>query len=220
MKHEAALYINTVQYINKIDFLLGRSIVNLYLPWSCNLTNSANRERLNIFLKKVEKKAFRIVISYTYDNDEALDIVQDSMIKLVRSYANKGEPELTPLFYRILYNTIKDWKRRSFIKNKFISFFGASSSGDEYDPINLVEDSSQNVERKISNHQTLNKVEIAITHLPERQRQAFVLRIWQDLDVKQTAKAMSCSEGSVKTHLSRALKNLKNYLGEARHEPT
>lgn len=220
MKHEAALYINTVQYINKIDFPLGRSIVNLYSPWSCNLTNSANRERLNIFLKKVEKKAFRIVISYTYDNNEALDIVQDSMIKLVRSYANKDESELTPLFYRILYNTIKDWKRRSFIKNKFFSFFGTSSSGEEYDPINLVEDSSQDVERKISNHQTLNKVEIAITHLPERQRQAFVLRIWQDLDVKQTAKAMSCSEGSVKTHLSRALKNLKNSLGEAHHEPT
>ncbi len=220
MKHEATLYINTAQYINKIDFPLDRSIVNLYSPWSCNLTNSANRERLNIFLKQVEKKAFRIVISYTYDNDEALDIVQDSMIKLVRSYADKDESELTPLFYRILYNTIKDWKRRSFIKNKFFSFFGSSSNDDDLDPINLVEDSSQDVERKISNHQTLNKVEVAITHLPERQRQAFVLRIWQDLDVKQTAKAMSCSEGSVKTHLSRALKNLKDYLGEAHHEST
>lgn len=215
MKLQAALNINTAQFINRIDFPFDGSIVNLYSPRSYNLTNSANRDRLNKFLQQVEKRAFRIVISYTYDHDEALDIVQDSMIKLVKSYPDKDEAELTPLFYRILYNTVKDWKRRSFIKNKFFSFFGILNSHDEYDPINMAKDSSQDVERNIINHQSLNEVEIAITYLPERQRQAFVLRIWQELDVKQTAKAMSCSEGSVKTHLSRALRSLKSSLGEA-----
>ncbi len=189
-------------------------IVCLSTLWSKVLVNSADKDKLDIFLQKVDKRAFRIALSYTRDRDEALDIVQDSMIKLAKSYATKSESELTPLFYRILYNTIKDWKRRHFVKHKVFAIFNKGDSCEEHDPVQLAIDGSQDIEKNLINHQTLSAVEIAVTNLPERQKQAFTLRIWEGLDVRQSAQAMGCSEGSVKTHLSRALSSLKENLKE------
>ncbi len=195
-------------------FELNSPIVGLSAPWSNTLVNTINKDRLNIFLQKVDKRAFRIAISYTNDRDEALDIVQDSMIKLAKSYGSKPESELTPLFYRILYNTIKDWKRRAFIKHKVFAIFNKHDSEDEHDPIKLAVDNSRDTERDAINQETLSTVELAISNLPERQRQAFTLRIWEGLNVRESASVMACSEGSVKTHLSRALNTIKNTLGE------
>ncbi len=198
-----------------LELSYDNPIVIILLPWSRTLVDLAEKYKLNTFLQKTEKRAFRIALSYTQDRDEALDIVQDSMIKLARSYGSKPESELTPLFYRILYNTIKDWKRKHFIKNKIFAFIHKDNSDNDQNPIMMTIDHSQHVEKNIINQETLGEVEIAIANLPERQRQAFTLRIWEGLDVKQSAQVMSCSEGSVKTHLSRALNSIKQSLGEA-----
>lgn len=193
-------------------------IVILSTLGSKALVNSANKDKLNIFLQKTDKRAFRIALSYTKDRDEALDIVQDSMIKLARSYGSKPESELTPLFYRILYNTIKDWNRSHFIKNKIFAIFNKNDSDNEHDLVLLATDKSQDIEKNAINRETLSAVEDAVSNLPERQRQAFTLRIWEGLDVKQSAQAMSCSEGSVKTHLSRAIASLRLSLDENSYE--
>lgn len=187
-------------------------IVCLSTLWSTVLNNPADKHKLDIFLQKVDKRAFRIALSYVHDRDEALDIVQDSMIKLAKSYGSKPESELTPLFYKILFNTVKDWKRRHFIKHKVFAIFNRNDSDDNHDPLQHAVDNSQDIEKNAVNQQTLSAVECAVKNLPERQKQAFTLRIWEELDVRQSAQVMKCSEGSVKTHLSRALSNIKQNL--------
>jgi RNA polymerase sigma-70 factor (ECF subfamily) len=175
------------------------------------------RERqLNQFLASVERRALRFAEIAVRNRDEALDLVQDAMIKLARNYAGQPEAEWTPLFYRILQNGIRDWHRRQMVRNRVMVWFGRTSeSADDYDPIAQAPDPmGRTPDEQIESRQAMEKLELAVAHLPARQREAFMLRTFEGLDVAGTALAMGCSEGSVKTHYSRAVHTIRDVLGE------
>lgn len=145
------------------------------------------------------------------EEDAALDIVQDSMLKLAEKYGDRPAEELPMLFQRILQNTIRDFYRRSKVRSMWTTLLSAFSSDDdeENDPLETLaadEDDAgpRTPESKLLQAQTLNLIEDEIKKLPARQREAFLMRYWEDMDVAETAAAMGCSEGSVKTHCSRA----------------
>ncbi len=175
------------------------------------------RERqLNQFLARVERRALRFAEIAVRDRDEALDLVQDAMIKLVRNYAGRPEVEWTPLFYRILQNGIRDWHRRQMVRNRVMVWFRRTTEpGDDYDPVAQAPDPlGRTPDEQIESRQAMQRLEQAVVDLPARQREAFMLRTFEGLDVAGTAIAMGCSEGSVKTHYSRAVHTLRDALGE------
>jgi len=175
------------------------------------------RERqLNRFFADVERRALRIAEIAVRDRDEALDLVQDAMIKLARNYAEKPAAEWTPLFYRILQNGIRDWHRKQNVRNRVMSWFGRSSNDDDdRDVIAEAPDPlGRAPEQELQTAEAMDELELAIGRLPARQREAFMLRTFEGLDVASTAAAMGCSDGSVKTHYSRAVHSLRDALGE------
>lgn len=175
------------------------------------------RERqLNQFLSGIERRALRIAEINIRDRDDALDLVQDAMIKLVRSYSGRPEEEWAPLFYRILQNGIRDWQRRRRVRNRVMVWFGRPAGDDaEYDPVVLAPDpAARTPEEELQTAQAMTRLEGAMRALPDRQREAFMLRTFEGLGVAATALAMGCSEGSVKTHYSRAVHALRDRLGE------
>lgn len=148
----------------------------------------------------------------TGDADEAHDIVQDAMLQLVRSYANRSEQEWGPLFYTILQSRISDWRRRTKVRNRLRVWF-SSGEDDDTDPLqNIADNRSPDPQGQLGDKQAMAALEAALRKLPQRQQQAFLLRVWEGLDVAQTASAMKCSEGSVKTHYSRAVHALREQL--------
>ena len=173
-------------------------------------------QELNRFLAEVEKRALRIAEISVRDRDEALDLVQDAMIKLARKYADRGSDEWTPLFYRILQNGVRDWHRRQGVRNRVMVWFGRSGNEDnDYDAIAAAPDpKGRTPDEQLQSHEAMQCLEIAVGELPGRQREAFMLRTFEGLDVAGTASAMGCSEGSVKTHYSRAVHSLRETLGE------
>jgi len=175
------------------------------------------RERqLNQFLAEVERRALRIAEIAVRDRDEALDLVQNAMIKLARNYIDRPIAEWTPLFYRILQNGIRDWHRRQNVRNRVMVFFTRTSREDsDYDPIAAAPDpAGRTPDEQLQSRQAIAKLELAVGDLPTRQREAFMLRTFEGLDVAGTAAAMGCSQGSVKTHYSRAIHKLREALGE------
>ena len=175
------------------------------------------RERqLNQFLAEVERRALRIAEIAVRDRDEALDLVQNAMIKLVSNYASRPQAEWTPLFYRILQNGVRDWHRRQKVKNRVMVWFGrGKSDSEEYDVVASAPDpAGRSPEEELQTGQAMQKLEGAVQALSGRQREAFMLRTFEGLDVAGTAVAMGCSEGSVKTHYSRAVHTLRDKLGE------
>lgn len=170
---------------------------------------------MEAFLREVEGRAYRIALVQIRDGDEALDIVQDAMIRLVRRYADRPREEWAPLFYRILQNRIRDMQRRRAVRVRVLSFFGGTASEDEQDP--LLEAPAPRSEEplaQLTSDDAMRALEQALDELPARQREAFMLRNFEGLDVAQTALAMSCTEGSVKTHYSRAVHRLRVVLAE------
>jgi RNA polymerase sigma-70 factor (ECF subfamily) len=177
----------------------------------------ALRQQLGLenFLAGVERKAYRMARIATGNQEEALDIVQDAMLKLVEKYADKPESELGPLFFRILQSRIHDWYRRSAVRNRFRSWLGTADDDDEEDALQLVPDPAGKApEELLALSGSMEALEEALRRLPLRQQQVFLLRAWEGLDVRQTAHAMGCAEGSVKTHYSRALTTLRAKLGD------
>ncbi|MEM7430585.1 MAG: RNA polymerase sigma factor [Pseudomonadota bacterium] len=175
----------------------------------------SNERKLNAFLADVERRALRIAQIGIRDRDEAFDLVQDAMIKLVRKYSARPEKEWTPLFYRILQNGVRDWHRRQKVKNRVMVWMGRSSDDDEYDVVAQAPDPGERTpEQHLQTGETMDRLEVAIHALPTRQREAFMLRTFEGLDVAGCATAMGCSEGSVKTHYSRAVHTLRDKLGE------
>ncbi|MEL7185321.1 MAG: RNA polymerase sigma factor [Pseudomonadota bacterium] len=175
------------------------------------------RERqLNQFLAEVERRALRIAEIGVRDRDEALDLVQDAMIKLARNYAGKDPAEWTPLFYRILQNGVRDWHRRQAVRNRVMVWFGKTRNDDnDYDVVQAAPDpAGRTPDENLQNDEAMQGLEDAVRELPTRQREAFMLRTFEGLDVAGTAVAMGCSEGSVKTHYSRAVHSLRESLGE------
>ena len=154
----------------------------------------------------------------TGNPDDALDILQDAMYKLVQKYASRDPEEWGPLFQTILQSRINDWHRHNTVRNRFRVWlgFGRTSTADEAeDPVQTAPDREQPApEQRLQNERDVDKLLKAIGRLPVRQQQVFMLRIWEGLDVAAAAKVMNCSEGSVKTHYSRAIHKLQDELGE------
>ena len=173
-------------------------------------------EELNRFLAEVERRALRIAEIAVRNRDDALDLVQDAMIKLCRRYADKGKDEWPPLFYRILQNGVRDYHRRQVVRNRVMVWFGrVTDEESSYDPIAAAPDPiGRAPEQELQNEQAIERLEDAVRELPARQREAFMLRTFEGLDVKGTALAMGVSQGSVKTHYSRAVHALRAALGE------
>lgn len=170
-------------------------------------------EALDHFLRSVQARAYRMAQIATSHSDDALDIVQDTMFKLVEKYADKPSAEWPPLFYRILNSKIHDWYRRSSVRNRHRSWL--TNDEDTEDLIQTAPDTASHTpEFENEINQSINKLQSALQLLPPRQQQAFLLRAWEGLDVKETALAMDCAEGSVKTHYSRAIHSLREQLGE------
>ncbi|MEJ2128131.1 MAG: RNA polymerase sigma factor [Woeseiaceae bacterium] len=172
--------------------------------------------QLNRFLAEVERRALRIAEIAVRDRDEALDLVQDAMIKLARNYAERPESEWAPLFYRILQNGVRDWHRRQKVRNRVMVWFGrGAGADDEYDVTAQAPDPAGRApEDELQASEAIQRLEDSIYELPARQREAFMLRTFEGLDVAGTAVAMGCSEGSVKTHYSRAVHTLREKLGD------
>lgn len=171
---------------------------------------------LNRFLMGIERRALRYAEIAVRDRDEALDLVQVAMIKLAQNYANRPEAEWAPLFYRILQNGIRDFHRRQAVRNRVMVWLGRGRDAeDSYDPIAQAEDrAGRSPEEIVETGEAMQSLEDAMARLPGRQREAFMLRTFEGLDVAGTATAMGCSEGSVKTHYSRAVHSLRDTLGE------
>jgi len=178
----------------------------------------ASSKELSDFLRDVERRAFKQTVYAVRDDHAALDIVQDAMLKLAEKYADKPVAEYPMLFQRILQNSMRDYWRRQKVRNLWttlLSSFGAGQDGEEdHDPLDSidVEDEGTNPAIQLERSQTMQLIEKAIEKLPARQREAFVLRYWEDMDVAETAEMMGCSEGSVKTHCSRAVHTLATLL--------
>lgn len=178
--------------------------------------SNARCRALSQFLAGVEIRAFKIAQAALRHEDDALDAVQDAMLQLARAYSDRPAGEWKPLFYRILENRIRDMQRRRTVRNRVMSWlpFRSDSEEDEPDPIAEAASDEPLPMRRLEIDEAMSALEQALAGLPRRQQQAFMLRTLEGLDVAQTARAMGCSEGSVKTHYFRALQALRAQLGE------
>ena len=168
------------------------------------------------FLKSVEKKAFRMIQIATGNAEDAMDLLQDSMMKFVRNYAKKNPSEWKPLFYKVVQNRIRDWYRREKVKHLVFTFLPGrkpDDSGPLPDPIQNARDPMEgDSETALKTSQAISRLDGILKQLPPRQQQVFLLRAWEGLSVKETATAMACTPGTVKTHYSRAIQTLRQEL--------
>jgi RNA polymerase sigma-70 factor, ECF subfamily len=180
-------------------------------------SSKARAQALNQFLASVEVKAFRIAKITLRHEEDALDAVQDSMLQLARVYGARPSDEWKPLFYRILENRMRDMQRRRVVRNRVMTWLPFRRGDDEDDlpdPIEQAPSHDPAPVLQLELDETMQALEKAVEGLPNRQRQAFLLRALEGLDVADTAAAMGCSEGSVKTHYFRALQTLRTQLGD------
>ena len=174
----------------------------------------ATAQELSDFLAQVERRAFKQTVYAVRDDHASLDIVQDAMLKLAEKYGSRPANEYPMLFQRILQNTMRDYWRRQKTRNLwttlFSSFGSSNEDDDERDPLEVLgaENAGDEPDTQVERSQTIAIIENALQKLPARQREAFILRYWEDMDVAETAIAMGCSQGSVKTHCSRAVRAL------------
>jgi RNA polymerase sigma-70 factor (ECF subfamily) len=183
-----------------------------------NDSAAARSRALNQFLASVELKAYKIAQAGLRHQDDALDAVQDAMLQLARAYAGRPEEQWKPLFYRILENRIRDMQRRRTVRGRVMAWlpFRRDEDEEEFDPIAQAPSQDLSPVANLEIDEAMTALDSALQCLPARQRQAFLLRNLEGLDVAQTARAMGCSEGSVKTHYFRALQALRAKLGEFR----
>lgn len=197
------------------------AVYSMPAAWSgsSNLAaKTADARALDQFLASIERKAFKIAQLALRNEDDALDAVQDAMLSLVRSYGGKPAEEWKPLFYRILDNRVRDMQRRRTVRGRVMSWMPFQSNDEDsdevFDPIAAAPSLAPAVVEKLQMDEAIGVLEEKIAALPDRQRQCFLLRNFEGLDVAETAAAMGCSEGSVKTHYFRALQTLRAELGE------
>jgi RNA polymerase sigma-70 factor (ECF subfamily) len=178
----------------------------------------ASRTELSEFLIATEKRAYKQALYAVRDPDHALDIVQDAMIKLTENYADRPIGELPMLFTRILQNAVHDFFRRQKVRSTWMTLFSSFMPDDEdADPLEILNAHDPDAHHisaadEVERTQVVHAIEQELTRLPPRQREAFLLRYWEDMDVAETAATMKCSEGSVKTHCSRATQALARAL--------
>lgn len=190
------------------------------LPRYLALPILTSDQALTDFLKSVEKRAFKRTAFTVRDDDSALDIVQDAMIRLAERYADRPSQEWPLLFQRILANATMDWFRRQKVRNALFSSIEELESSDDDPAFDLLEyfatggggSGTESAEDGAYRSQVMMIIESEISELPARQREAFLLRYWEEMDVAETAQVMGCSEGSVKTHCSRAVNSLAKAL--------
>jgi len=182
-------------------------------------TPLATHKELSDFLAQVERRAFKQCVFAVHNDESALDIVQDAMLRLAEKYSVRPAGELPLLFQRILQNGIRDYFRRQKVRSAWTTPLANLAPGDDADadPLETLEvEDGANIPaspaEQLEQSQVMALIEEAVRGLPERQREAFLLRYWEELDVSETAKAMGCSEGSVKTHCSRATHALAKIL--------
>ena len=182
---------------------------------------SDSGEALGHFLASVEQRAFRMAQIATGNREDALDIVQDAMLNLVRWYRTKPEAEWKRLFFTIMQSRIRDWYRRYAVRAKWRTWLSRkdeSEDGAAHDPMGDIPDaSSGSPAEQVMVHDGVAALDTALRSLPLRQQQAFLLRAWEGMSVSDTAAAMKCSQGSVKTHYSRAVHTLRVVLKD--HQP-
>jgi RNA polymerase sigma-70 factor, ECF subfamily len=184
------------------------------------LRKLAHPQEISSFLASVERRAFKQAMFAVRDEDAALDVVQEAMLKLTENYSGKPAAELPMLFQRILQNSIHDHFRRQKVRSTWTTLLSAlghkDDKDDDYDPLETLQSTTEPNAGDPASHaeqrQTMRIIEQALARLPARQREAFLLRYWEELDVAETAAAMGCSEGSVKTHCSRAVHALAEIL--------
>ena len=189
-------------------------------PLSRRRAHLATKKELSDFLASVERRAFKQCVYSVHDDEAALDIVQDSMMRLAEKYSDRPPNELPMLFQRILQNAMRDHFRRTKVRSTWttlLSSMGLGGEDDDADPLETlgVEDEGNvpaSPAERLEQSQVMAAIEAAVQALPDRQREAFMLRYWEELDVSETAKVMGCSEGSVKTHCSRATHALAKIL--------
>jgi RNA polymerase sigma-70 factor, ECF subfamily len=166
------------------------------------------------FLKSIERPAYRMALLASRNREDALDLVQDALCRFVDKYAQRPPEEWKPLFYAILHNAIRDLGRRQTVR-RCLLWVGVGTAKDENGGLEELEDiHSPNPEHSAQVNHAFAALQQALSRLPLRQRQAFLLRGWQELSVADTAGIMGCSEGSVKTHYSRAVQTLREQLGD------
>ena len=197
---------------------LGSQITDLLPPGKAHLreTTQDGARALETFLAGVERKAFRIAQIALRHEADALDVVQDAMMQLAHRYGSRPSAEWRPLFYRILENRIRDMQRRRIVRQRVMSWMPWRGEDEEEapDPVAQAADLGPQPPAQLESAQMMQALEQALSQLPARQRQAFLLRNIEGLDVVDTAAAMKCSQGSVKTHYFRALQALRLKLGD------
>lgn len=167
---------------------------------------------IETFLQSVEKRAYRMALLALSNHADAIDVLQDAMLKLVTHYEDRPANEWKPLFYRILQNRIRDFQRQYTLKN-MLFFWRKEDQEDLLDDLPAPTDATEPA--AVLDKQTMQETVLQmLQQLPEKQRQCFLLRSWEGVSVRDTAAIMGCSEGSVKTHYSRAIAKLRAHLGE------
>ncbi len=186
----------------------------------------ASRSELSAFLESVERRAFKQAVFAVREEEAALDIVQDAMLRLAEKYGHRPAAELPMLFHRIMQNAIRDWYRRQKVRSLWITLLSSLGPGRDDEQEDFLEtfeapdgSNPQAPGIELEKAQVLEIIQQEITRLPERQREAFLMRYWEELDVAETARRMGCSEGSVKTHCSRAAHALAAALRARGVEP-
>lgn len=175
------------------------------------------RDELDLFLSHVERRAFRMCELATGSPDDALDLMQDAAYEFVRRYAVRPAEEWPVLYYRIVQSRITDWHRRSTVRNRFRVWFGRNDDDDGEDPVQTLPDRGRpDPAESLVRSDMTERLQTALRRLPLRQRQAFLFRAWEGLNVEETATVMGCSSGSVKTHYFRAVQVLRQVLEEFR----
>lgn len=184
-----------------------------------NAPEDLRRRTLGAFLESVEKKAYVIALAACKDQQIAMDIVQDAMFKMVRSYASKPAEQWTPLFFKVLQNRITDHHRKRGV-GRLVQWFGKKSSEDTttVDAVDQLPSDNITPDRLADSLQLNDAVRIALSELSNQQQQVLMYRLWQGLSVSETAQILAVSEGTVKTHLSRATKQLREQLREYHSE--
>ncbi len=174
--------------------------------------------QLKAFLAEVSRRAFRMARLGAGSEAEAMDLVQEALCRFVEKYAARPEDQWRPLFWRILVNAVRDFRRRRAFRSRFLAWLpgqGAETAEAGSDPLeNVADQDAADPEQDLAVRQELVLVGRALAGLPDRQREAFLLRVREDLSVSETAQAMGCSEGAVKTHYFRAVQALRRQLKE------
>lgn len=188
----------------------------VHQPAACTMPARHSPLSIEHWVKDIGRRAAIMAQAAVRDREVAQDIVQDSLLAFISRYADKPALEWTPLFYTILRSQIMDWKRRQARRSKWLGWLKPADDDEEGDAFaQIATQVDIDPATLLANATDIELVQQVLAELPERQQQAFLLRIWEELDISTTARIMQCSESSVKTHYTRALQTMRSHLQQA-----